>query len=196
MIFVCTLSLVIYLGASMWLIVLNFAASTVHEYLGHNLDAYTKYKEGIGMEGSSGYRRKTWTERMNTGKMAEFKITDTQLTDVPQGSLMLITTPVMVDAAIREILPGKYMTPLELRKAMALAYQADTTCPVSFGMNLRIVAEAAYEQFLRGMPSANITPVWRIIGPESPTARRASFPIEFLLDRRTEEELLEATPQE
>ena len=134
------------------------------------------------------YRRKTWTERMNAGREQEWRITDTQAGDLPGGSRILITTPVMVDAAIRRIPPGHFISVAELRNAVAVEYEAEQVCPISFGLNLRIVAESAFEQFRRGVPAANVTPVWRVIHPSSPLARRCSFPLSFLEDHRTAEE--------
>lgn len=141
------------------------------------------------MEGAGRYRRKTWTERMNTGRLLEWRITKEPENEVPSGSRMLISTPVMVDAAIRRIPRGISLSIPDLRAAVAAEYEAEHVCPVSFGMNLRIVAESAYEQLQRGVPVANVTPVWRVLHPSHPLARRCSFPASFLLDQRRQEGL-------
>jgi hypothetical protein len=133
------------------------------------------------------YRRKTWTERMNTGRIQEWRIAETQVGDVPAGSRMLISTPVMVDAAIRRIPRGIFFSISELREAVATEYEAAYVCPISFGLNLRIVAESAYEQYIKGVPVANVTPVWRVIPATAPLARRCSFPPSFLRNHRREE---------
>lgn len=133
------------------------------------------------------YRRKTWTERMNTGRKQEWRVSETPVGDVPAGSRMLISTPVMVDAAIRRIPRGKFFTISELRDEVAKEYDAEYVCPVSFGLNLRIVAESAYEQHIRGVPVASVTPVWRVIPASAPIARRCSFPPSFLRDHQREE---------
>jgi len=133
------------------------------------------------------YRKKTWTERMNTGRMAAWKITDATAGDIPAGSRMLVCNPVMVDAAIRRIPKGEFPSISDLRETVGAEYEAAYVCPIAFGMNLRIVAESAYEQFIRGVPAANVTPVWRVIPPYSPMARRCSFPTSFLENPRREE---------
>lgn len=133
------------------------------------------------------YRRKTWTERMNTGRMAAWKIADTTAGEIPAGARILICNPVMVDAAIRNIPQGEFPSISELRARVGAEYEAKYVCPIAFGMNLRIVAESAYEQFIRGVPAANVTPVWRVIPPNSPLARRCSFPTSFLEDHRRKE---------
>lgn len=141
------------------------------------------------MSGSGRYRRKTWTERMNSGRSPMWRIADTQAEGIPAGARLLVTDPVMVDAAIRNIPRGRFIGMAELRRLVAEEYGADKVCPVTFGMNLRIVAESAYEQFMQGVPAANVTPVWRVIHPAVPLARRCSFPESFLTDRRREEGL-------
>lgn len=133
------------------------------------------------------YRRKTWTERMNTGRLPEWRMAEEPVGGIPAGSRMLISTPVMVDAAIRRIPPGIFLSIPELREAVAAEYEAEYVCPITFGMNLRIVAESAYEQFKRGVPIANVTPVWRVIHHSVPMARRCSFPSSFLQEQRMEE---------
>lgn len=143
----------------------------------------------MGRKKAGGYRRKSWTERMNNGREPELRIMDKAYGDVPAGSRMLISTPVMVDAAIRDIPAGLRLEVAELRKLIASSYGADHLCPVSFGLNLRIVAESAYEQWQRGVPAANVTPVWRVIDPAGQFARRCSFPLSFLTDHRDQERM-------
>lgn len=141
------------------------------------------------MGGSGRYRRKTWTERMNSGRSPMWRIQDTPVEGVPAGARLLVSTPVMVDAAIRNIPWGMFAGPAEIRRLVAEEYGAEYVCPVTFGMNLRIVAESAYEQFRQGVPAANVTPVWRVIHPSAPLSRRCTFPESFLTDRRREEGL-------
>jgi hypothetical protein len=136
-----------------------------------------------------GYCKKTWTERMNNGKEPELRIMTMAYREVPAGSRMLVSTPVMVDNAIRNIPFGTKMEVAALRNAIAASHGADHLCPVSFGLNLRIVAESAYEQWQRGVPAANVTPVWRVIDPSGPFARKCSFPLSFLTDHRKQEDI-------
>jgi hypothetical protein len=126
---------------------------------------------------------------MNNGRKPELRIMTTAYGDVHAGSRMLVSTPVMVDNAIRHIPFGLKMEVSELRTSIAESHGADHLCPVSFGLNLRIVAESAYEQCQRGVPSANVTPVWRVIDPSGQFARRCSFPLSFLEDQRNEEHI-------
>ena len=84
---------------------------------------------------------------------------------------MLIPTPKIVDAFIRKIPAGQQINISTIRKQLAAKYGADMTCPITTGIFVRIAAEAAYEEFEKGMPIQNITPFWRVIDEKSATAK-------------------------
>lgn len=46
-------------------------------------------------------KRKTWQEKLHTGKKAEVKKNDYDFADIPAGSKMLIATPLIMDEYIR-----------------------------------------------------------------------------------------------
>ena len=87
-----------------------------------------------------------------------------------------------------EISKGINVNIKTLRKDLALTYNADTTCPVTTGIFLRIVSEAAYEDFLNG--EKNITPFWRVLNHESKTASKLACGINFIKKRRIEENII------
>ena len=74
---------------------------------------------------------------------------------------MLISRPADVDAAIREVRSGALITMEELRGHLARAAGADSACPLTTGIFLRIVAEAAEER--RSAGAKRITPWWRVV---------------------------------
>jgi hypothetical protein len=76
---------------------------------------------------------------------------------------MLIPTPKIIDAFIRDIPAGQQINIPTIRKDLAAKYGAEMTCPVTTGIFVRIAAEAAYEEFQQGMPIEKITPFWRVI---------------------------------
>jgi hypothetical protein len=135
------------------------------------------------------HRRKSWTEKMDNGREAVVKRTDSDFADIPAGSTMLIATPRIVESYIRHIPSGREADTSRIRKDLAAEYGAEYTCPVTTGIFLRIVAEAAYEQWQSGTELKDITPFWRAVGPTSPTARKLSFPHEFLMEQRRREGL-------
>lgn len=74
---------------------------------------------------------------------------------------MLIPCPLDVDALIRKVPRGKLVTPAQLREKLARAAGADCACPLTTGIFVRIVAEAAREAAQQG--GSSITPYWRVI---------------------------------
>lgn len=74
---------------------------------------------------------------------------------------LLIPRPLDVDAAVRSIRPGRVMTVGALRARLARGSGADAACPLTTGLFLRIVAEAAEEGRRDGR--ARITPWWRVV---------------------------------
>jgi hypothetical protein len=133
------------------------------------------------------YKRKTWAEKMNPGRVPEIKVTEKAFADIPAGSRMLIATPGIVANYIRQIPKGKTADISQIRKDLAAGYDADYTCPVTTGIFLRIIAEAAYEEFKNGKSVSRITPFWRVISADAPTAKKLSFPVTFITEKRKSE---------
>jgi hypothetical protein len=74
---------------------------------------------------------------------------------------MLIATPLLVDALIRQVEKGKLVTVRQLRERLAKDFKVDSTCPLTTGIFVRIAAEAAEEDLQMG--KSEITPYWRVI---------------------------------
>jgi hypothetical protein len=135
------------------------------------------------------YQRKSWMDKRNLGKVPEVKRIDKNFADIKAGEKMLIATPQVVDDYIRQIPKGTETSLLQMRKDLAAEFHADKTCPVTSGIFLRIVAEAAYEEYEKGKAINKITPFWRMINEKSPTAKKLSFGTKFLLAQRKKEGL-------
>lgn len=133
----------------------------------------------------STHKRKSWQEKLHINRVAEIETTDKKFADIPAGSRMLIATPLIVDAYIRDIPKGHFTPISQLRKDLAAEYNAEYTCPVTAGIFVRIAAEAAFEEYEKGKPLSKITPFWRALSLHSPSAKKLSFGIEFL--RRQQE---------
>lgn len=135
---------------------------------------------------------KTWTEKVNDPtKEYIVKKLDKAFADMPAGSKMLIATPRIIDAYVRHIRKGKSGTLAKMRKDLALEYGADYTCPVTSGIFLRIVSEAAHEQIEKGISLTKVTPFWRVIDENSPLNKKLSFGSEFVARLRKKEGLTE-----
>ena len=127
--------------------------------------------------------KKTWLDKLNETKEPKIKRIDIDFADIPAGSNMLIATPKIIDNYIQEIGVGKRIDTKTLRKDLALAHNADYTCPVTTGIFLRIVAEANYEKLQQGKHLEEITPFWRVIEPNSTLAKKLTFGQDFLLQQ-------------
>jgi hypothetical protein len=134
-------------------------------------------------------KKKSWTDKLNEAKMPKIKWIDFDFADIPANSNMFIATPKLVEDYIKQIPKGKQVTPQTLRKDLAVENRADYTCPVSTGIFLRIVAEAAFEQYTQTKAVKGLTPFWRVIEPNSALAKKLSFGQDFILEQRQKEKI-------
>jgi ABC-type uncharacterized transport system ATPase subunit len=128
-------------------------------------------------------KKKSWLDKLNENKEPKIKRIEIDFADIPAGSTMFIATPKLIDQYIKEIGVGKRINIKTLRKDLALAHNADYTCPVTTGIFLRIVAEANYEKLQQGERLEEITPFWRVIEANSTLAKKLTFGQEFLLQQ-------------
>ncbi len=102
--------------------------------------------------------RKTWREKLEVAQ-------EPKVVDDPRGrGKMLIPAPLDVGALIRKVEMGKLITDKQIRERLARNFHADLTCPMTTGIFIRIVAEAAEEDLRNGRE--DITPYWRVIKPD------------------------------
>jgi len=83
-----------------------------------------------------------WTKNMGSGKM-------------------VIVTPLLINDLVNKIPEGLVATLSAIRKKFAGDFEVNGTCPLTTGIFLRIVAEAAEEEKNNG--GGHITPYWRVI---------------------------------
>ncbi|MFI4962682.1 MAG: hypothetical protein ACHP6H_02365 [Legionellales bacterium] len=135
------------------------------------------------------YKRKTWQEKLHNGKVSKIEVLDKNFADIPKGATMLIATPEIVDAYIRNIPKGTHTGLQQMRKDLAAEYNAQYCCPVTSGIFLRIVAEAAYGEYMAGKPLKKITPFWRMIDGKAPVTKKLTFGVAFIKEQRAKEGL-------
>lgn len=135
------------------------------------------------------HRKKSWLEKLNIDRQPVIEKVEKDFGGIKKGQLMLIPTPLVVDAYIRQIPKGKEADITTIRKDLAAEFHAEVTCPLTTGIFIRIAAEAAYEEFEKGKPIHKITPFWRVINAKSPTAKKLSFGTTFLQEQRKKEGL-------
>jgi hypothetical protein len=133
------------------------------------------------------YKRKTWAEKLNIDRRPVIEKADKDFAGIKAGQIMLIPTPKIVDAYMRQIPEGTRVDKETIRKDLAAEYHAEITCPLTTGIFIRIAAEAAYEEYKKGQPLNKITPFWRVISEKSPTAKKLTFGTKFLKEQQRRE---------
>lgn len=131
--------------------------------------------------------RKTWTQKLENGRKPEMVRLEKAFGGIAAGGLMLVSTPLEVQAHIERIGEGASLTPAQLRDRLAKKHGANGTCPISTGIFLRIVAEAAWEQIQAGKDPGEVAPFWRVVEPGSPLAKKLTCGDEFVKRMRRQE---------
>ncbi|MEY2904741.1 MAG: hypothetical protein RJA52_757 [Bacteroidota bacterium] len=132
-------------------------------------------------------KKKSWKDKLNDEKREQLKPLEKDFWGYHIGDIMLIATPKIIENYVQQIPSGKITTPEVMRKDLAIEFNATFTCPMTSGIFLRIVAEAAYEEFLQNGDATKITPFWRIIEPESKLASKLTFGENFIKEMRSKE---------
>jgi len=107
--------------------------------------------------------RKTWREKLENPPEGLPKV----VSGPPKwekrfgGRKLLVATPLLVDGLIRKVEKGRLVTINQIRARLAKDFEADSTCPLTTGIFVRIAAEAAEEDLQIGR--SEITPYWRVI---------------------------------
>ena len=107
--------------------------------------------------------RKSWREKLENPPEGLPKV----VTGPPKwekrfgGRRVLVATPLLVDGLIRRVQRGKLVTIGQIRQRLAKDFEADSTCPLTTGIFVRIAAEAVEEDLQMGRQE--ITPYWRVI---------------------------------
>lgn len=133
--------------------------------------------------------KKTWKEKFVTNHEPHIELIDKQFADIPAGATMFIATPTLVADYLHQTPAGANIDTKKIRQDLAAANHAEYTCPVTTGIFLRIVAEAAMEDHANGVAKNKLTPFWRAIPPKAPIRKKLSFPVEIVDQWRAEEGL-------
>ncbi len=110
---------------------------------------------------TSGFKSKTpWQEKLQRPQEPKLVPVPPKMARFGKGK-MLIPTPKLVDDIVRRVTKGKLVTVGEIRTKLARDHGADVACPLTTGIFVRIVAEAANEASQQG--AKRVTPYWRIV---------------------------------
>ncbi len=107
--------------------------------------------------------RKSWRQKLEDPVAGLPKVVEVpdKWVKAMGGRRVLVPTPLMVDGLVRNVPRRKLITVGQLRQRLAKSFQADSTCPMTMGIFLRIISEAAEEDRRTG--KKRITPYWRVI---------------------------------
>jgi len=107
--------------------------------------------------------RKSWHEKLENPVAGLPKVVDVpdKWVKTMGGRRVLVPTPIMVDELVRTVPGRKLITVGQIRPRLAQPFGADSTCPLTTGIFLRICSEAAEEDRQAGQES--ITPYWRVV---------------------------------
>ena len=115
----------------------------------------------------------TWRDKLHAEHPNHGKIVPANAAQRKQGiETVLIPRPLDVHALVRRVGKGRVVTVSELRDALARRAGADIACPMTTGIFLRIIAEAAEEAAREG--KKRITPYWRVVDADG--GLKAKFP--------------------
>jgi hypothetical protein len=107
--------------------------------------------------------RKSWHEKLEKPVAGLPKVVDVpdQWVKTMGGRRVLVPTPMMVEELVRTVPRRKLTTVGQIRQRLAQPFRADSTCPMTTGIFLRIISEAAEEDRQAGKNP--ITPYWRVV---------------------------------
>jgi alkylated DNA nucleotide flippase Atl1 len=105
--------------------------------------------------------RKSWRAKMHNPNLPKLVAIPARMQKGLGAGIMLVPSPGDVEAFIRTLRKGSVTTVSQIRGFLAGKYLADVTCPLTTGIFVRIVAEAAEEDASTG--KAGITPYWRVL---------------------------------
>ncbi|CAL2085503.1 hypothetical protein [Tenacibaculum sp. 190524A02b] len=130
---------------------------------------------------------KTWQEKYNNAKPPQKKVIEKRFADLSEGTNMFIATPQIIESYVNEIPYGAQVDLKTMRKDIALANNADNSCPVTTSIFLRIVTELAYQKYKEGEKLESIMPFWRVISKKMPIAKKLECGIDFINKLRQKE---------
>lgn len=105
--------------------------------------------------------RTSWREKLERPQEARIVEMSPEEAKHWGGRTVVIARPLDVDELVRTVPKGKLVTMAQIRARLAKKYGAETACPLTTGIFVRIVAEVAEED--RTLGKKRIAPYWRVI---------------------------------
>lgn len=115
-----------------------------------------------------------WRKKFAAAKVPHVVMLSSPFAGVPAGASMLISSPGDLANYIARIPRGETRTIDRLRNEMARRAGAQSMCPVTTAIYLKVVAEVALTDLAEGRPLDKVIPFWRVVTPDSKVAKRLS----------------------
>lgn len=128
--------------------------------------------------------KKTAREKLAVEKTLKKVVMDKAWGGIQVGETMLVATPLMVDAYIRDIPHGTTQSIPDMRVALAAQQGCAGTCPMSTSIFVRMVAEAALEDLAEGKAVSQVSPFWRVITGQDKMARKLNIDPAWIDEQR------------
>jgi hypothetical protein len=131
--------------------------------------------------------RKSWREKLENPVAGLPKVCEVpdKWVKTMGGRHILVPTPMMVDEYVRTVPRRKLVTVGQIRQRLARPFRADSTCPMTTGIFLRIISEAAEEDRQAGRK--RITPYWRVVKDDGSLNPKFPGGVEAHADKLKEE---------
>lgn len=130
---------------------------------------------------------KTWQQKFESVKSPHVVTLSRPFAGLGTGARMFIASPMLIARYIEAIPRGETRSLADMRRELATSAGADTACPTSTSMFIRIVAETALEALAKGAATERVTPFWRLVDERSPLACRLSCGPQFVRAMRDQE---------
>ena len=115
-----------------------------------------------------------WRKRFDGAKPPHVVMLHKDFAGVKAGTSMLISSPADIAAYLAKIPKGETRTIPRLRNELARKAGAQSMCPVTTAIYLRVVAEVSLRDLEEGRPLDAVVPFWRVVTPESTVAKKLS----------------------
>ncbi|MEM9571629.1 MAG: hypothetical protein AAF996_09190 [Pseudomonadota bacterium] len=126
----------------------------------------------------------TAREKLARDKQIKKVVMDKSWGGMMPGQTMLVATPLMVDAYIRNIPHGQTKTIPELRNDLAEREGCAGACPMSTSIFIRMVAEAALEDLEEGKSVSEVSPFWRVITGQDKMSKKLNVDAAWIDEQR------------
>lgn len=125
--------------------------------------------------------KKSWAEKMRSPAAVEVKVMEKDIGSWGKaGDRLLIPTPGVIRDYVWGIPAGEGRSVMAMREDLAREYEADVACPLTTGIFLRVVSEAAFEEVSAGAGLGEVAPFWRVVEPGSALGKKLACGVDWI----------------